>query len=117
VLRDLAFVVVTVLSGVAAMHLVVIELALPLWVELDTSAPRSLVAISLMTNTVCVALRQVRLTRSIDMVGPSARSMARSGFWIAGGFALMAFTGRLASRRGSRSLYRVLGASCTWSAR
>ena len=51
----------------------------------------SLVAISLMTSTVCVALRQVRLTRSIDMVGPSARAMARSGFWIAGGFALMAF--------------------------
>ncbi|HZX99446.1 MAG TPA: hypothetical protein VFE92_08160 [Dermatophilaceae bacterium] len=33
----------------------------------------------------------MRVTRNIDMVGPSARAMARSGFWIAGGFALIAF--------------------------
>jgi len=91
VLRDLPFVIVTLLSGVAAMHFVTIELALPLWIALYTSAPKSLVAITLMINTVCVALLQVRVTRNIDMVGPSARAMARSGFWIAGGFALIAF--------------------------
>jgi MFS family permease len=90
VLRDLPFVVITVLSGVAAMHFVVMELAMPLWIATYTSAPRSLVAITLMINTVCVALLQVRLTRGIDLVGPSARAMARSGFWIAGGFALIA---------------------------
>ena len=93
VLHDLPFVVITVLSGVAAMHFVVIELALPvpLWIAQYTSAPRSMVAITLMINTVCVALLQVRLTRNIDLVGPSSRAMARSGFWIAGGFALIAF--------------------------
>ena len=90
VLRDLPFVVVTLLSGVWAMHFVVIELALPLWVAMYTSAPKSLVAITLMINTVCVALLQVRVTRKIDLVGQSARAMARSGFWIAGGFALIA---------------------------
>jgi hypothetical protein len=36
-------------------------------------------------------VQQVRLTRNIDLVGPSSRAMARSGFWIAGGFALIAF--------------------------
>jgi MFS family permease len=91
VLRDLPFVVVTLLSGVCAMHFVAIELALPLWIAMYTSAPKSLVAITLMINTVCVALLQVRVTRNIDQVGPSARAMARSGFWIAGGFALIAF--------------------------
>ena len=89
VLRDLPFVVVTLLSGVWAMHFVVIELALPLWVAMYTSATRSLVAITLMINTVCVALLQVRVTRNIDLVGQSARAMARSGFWIAAGFALI----------------------------
>ena len=44
-----------------------------------------------MINTICVALFQVRLTRNIDLVGPSSRARARSGFWIAGGFALIAF--------------------------
>jgi MFS family permease len=91
VLHDLPFVVITVLSGVTAMHFVVIELALPLWIAQNTSAPRSLVAIILMINTICVALFQVRLTRNIDLVGPSSRAMARAGFWIAGGFALTAF--------------------------
>ena len=91
VLHDLPYVVITVLSGVTAMHFVVMELALPLWIAQYTSAPRSLVAITLMINTVCVAVLQVRLTRGIDLVGPSARAMARSGFWIAGGFALIAF--------------------------
>lgn len=91
VLHDLPFVVVTVLSGVAAMHFVVMELALPLWIAQYTSVPRSLVAITLMINTVLVALLQVRLTRNIDLVAPSSRAMARSGFWIAGGFGLIAF--------------------------
>ncbi|HEX7538369.1 MAG TPA: hypothetical protein VF391_15370 [Dermatophilaceae bacterium] len=89
-LRDLPFVVVTVLSGVVTMHFVVIELAMPLWIAQYTSAPRSLVAITLMINTVCVALFQVRMTRGIDLVGPSSRAMARPGFWIAGGFDLIA---------------------------
>ena len=91
VLRDLPFVVVTVLSGVAAMHFVVMSLATPLWIAQQTSAPKSMVAVTLMINTVCVALFQVRLTRGIDLVGPSSRAMARSGLWIAGGFALIAF--------------------------
>ena len=91
VLHDLPFVVITVLSGVTAMHFVVMELALPLWIVQDTSAPKPLVAIILMINTICVALFQVRLTRNIDLVGPSSRAMARAGFWIAGGFALIAF--------------------------
>jgi MFS family permease len=90
VLHDLPYVVITVLSGLTAMHFVVMELALPLWIAQYTSAPRSMVAITLMINTVCVALLQVRLTRGIDLVGPSARAMARSGLWIAGGFALIA---------------------------
>jgi len=91
VLHDLPFLVITVLSGVTAMHFIVMELAMPLWIAQYTSAPRSLVAITLMINTVCVALLQVRLTRNIDLVGPSSRAMARSGLWIAGGFALIAF--------------------------
>jgi hypothetical protein len=62
-----------------------------LWIARETSAPRFLVAVTLMINTVCVALLQVRLTRRIDRVGPSSRAMARSGFWVAGGFALIAF--------------------------
>jgi len=110
VLRDLPFVVVTVLSGVASMHFVVIELALPLWIALYTSAPKSLVAITLMINTVCVALLQVRLTRNIDRVGPSARAMARSGFWIAGGFALIAFASSAGVAGDRPSVCRQLGA-------
>lgn len=91
VLHDLPFVVITLLSGVSAMHFLVIELALPLWTAQETPTPRYLVAVTLMINTLCVALLQVRLTRNSDLAGPSSRAMARSGYWMAAGFALIAF--------------------------
>ena len=115
VLHDLPFVVITVLSGVAAMHFIVMELAMPLWIAQYTSAPRSLVAITLMINTVCVALLQVRLTRGIDLVGPSSRAMARSGSGSPGDS--RSSPSPAVSRPGSRSRFCVPALSCTWSAR
>ena len=91
VLHDLPFVVITLLSGVSAMHFLVIELALPLWAAQETPTPRYLVAVTLMINTLCVALLQVRLTRNSDLVGPSSRALARSGYRMAAGFALIVF--------------------------
>ena len=115
VLPDLPFVVITVLSGVTATHFIVMELAMPLWISQYTSAPRSLVATTLMINTVCVALLQVRLTRGIDLVVSSSRAMARSGLWIAGGS--RSSPSPAVSRPGSRSPFCVPELSCMWSAR
>jgi len=92
VLRDRAYVVVTLLSGIVAMHFVVMELAIPLWIAAHTDAPTSMVAVLLVLNTVVVALFQVRMTRGVDDVMSSARAMVVGCAWIAAGFVVISFS-------------------------
>jgi MFS family permease len=91
VLRDVPFVVVSLLTGIFAIHFLVMELAIPLWIAGHTTAPTSLVAVVLLVNTVSVALLQVRLSRGATSVPASARALAFAGVWILAGFALIAF--------------------------
>lgn len=92
VLRDRPFVVATLFSGLVAMHFVVMELAIPLWVATHTNAPAAMVAVLLILNTVAVALFQVRLTRRVDDVMSSARAMVVGCVWIAAGFVVISFS-------------------------
>lgn len=92
VLRDRPFVVATLLSGLVAMHFVVMELAIPLWIATHTRAPAAMVAVLLILNTVAVAMFQVRLTRGIDDVMSSARAMVLGCAWIAAGFVIISFS-------------------------
>ncbi len=91
VLRDLPYVVVSALSAVYTIHFFVIELGLPLWLVRETTAPKSLVALLVLVNTVAVALFQVRMSRNTDRVRPASRAMFVGSLWIAGGFALTGF--------------------------
>ena len=90
VLRDLPYVVVTLLAGIIAMHFVIMEVGIPLWVAEHTEAPKSMVAVLLVLNTAAVALFQVRLARGSDKVMPSVRLSIFGAFWMAGGFAIIA---------------------------
>ncbi|MFC4784501.1 MFS transporter [Nocardioides sp. MAHUQ-72] len=92
VLRDRPFVAVTLLNGLVAMHFVVMELAIPLWIAAHTDAPTSMVAVLLVLNTVVVALFQVRMTRGVDDVPSSVRAMVVGCAWIAAGFVLVSFS-------------------------
>ncbi|MFC6287297.1 MFS transporter [Nocardioides sp. GCM10027113] len=92
VLRDRPFVAVTVLNGLVAMHFVVMELGIPLWIAAHTEAPKSMVAVLLVLNTVAVAAFQVRLTRGVDDVPASARAMVVGCAWIAAGFVIVSFS-------------------------
>ena len=92
VLRDRPYVVVTLLSGIVAMHFVVMELAIPLWIAAQTDAPTSMVAVLLVLNTVVVALFQVRMARGADDVMSSARAMVVGCAWIAAGFVVISFS-------------------------
>lgn len=92
VLRDAPYVVVTLLSGIVAIHFFVIEVGIPLWISEHTDAPTSLVAVLLVLNTVAVALFQVRLTRGTDDVTSSAGTMVRGGLWIAAAFVVIGFS-------------------------
>ncbi len=91
--RDLPYVVTTALVAIFAMHFVVMEVALPLWIAGHTAAPRWIVAVVFGVNTVAVALLQVRFSRSSATVPAGAASLARAGALLALGFAAIAAAG------------------------
>jgi MFS family permease len=91
VLRDLPYVVVTFLAGIIAMHFVIIEVGIPLWIAEHTAAPKSMVAVLLVLNTAAVALFQVRLARGSDTVMSSVRLAVYGAALIAGGFVIISF--------------------------
>jgi len=90
VLRDLPYVVVTFLAGIIAMHFVILEVGIPLWVAEHTEAPKAMVAVLLVMNTAAVALFQVRLARGSDAVMSSVRQAIIGAGWMAVGFAVIA---------------------------
>ncbi len=88
VLRDRPYVAVCVVTWVFALHFVAAELGLALFISQRTSVPTVMIAVLLVVNTVCVALLQVRASRSADSVTTGARALRRGGLLIAAGFAL-----------------------------
>lgn len=82
-LRDLPFVLVTVLSALLCLQFAVVEVGLPLWLVQSTRAPRVLVAPLLILNTALVVLLQVRATRGTEQPRPAARVFRRGGMFVA----------------------------------
>lgn len=80
-LRDRPYVAMVVVSGVLSIHFGIIEIGMPLWVVDHTDAPRSLVSILLIVNTVAVVCFQVRASRGIVTPSAAARAMALAG-WV-----------------------------------
>jgi MFS family permease len=65
--EDRRFLVLTGLSAVLGIHLAFIEVAMPLWVTLQTDAPRYMVTVLLVLNTVLVIVLQMPAARrSVD---------------------------------------------------
>lgn len=77
-LRDRPYVVMTAISGVLGLHYVLLEVAVPLWVDRYTSAPRWTVALLFIVNTACCVLFQVRMSRGSHDV-PSSAKAQRTG--------------------------------------
>ena len=97
VLRDRPYLVLAALNGVLSMHFSMIEIALPLWVVNDTSAPRWTVALVFGLNTLVVALFQVRASAGTDDVARSAAAVRTSGVLIAVACLLFAAAGHRAA--------------------
>ncbi|RKT11403.1 MFS transporter [Streptomyces sp. 1114.5] len=77
------------LNAVMMQQFPVLPLVLPLWIFLHTRAPHAIVGVIVPLSTVLVVLLQVRMSRGIDSPAAAARFMARSGFAVLAGFALM----------------------------
>lgn len=78
-LRDLPFVAVAGISSVLCMHYWILELAIPLWVVNHTEAPRSVVAVLMVVNTVTVVLAQVAVAKRVVTVEAAVRATLLSG--------------------------------------
>jgi MFS family permease len=78
-LSDRPYVAMVVVSGFLALHFGLLEIGVPLWVANHTDAPRTLVSVLFVINTVSVVLFQVRATRGVDSPSAGARAMRRAG--------------------------------------
>jgi MFS family permease len=99
-LRDLPFVGLAVSNGLLMLHDSVLFVALPLWIAQQTSAPRIMVSLMLVINTVLTAAGQVRWTRMTETLPAAVRAMVTSGLVLAGASAVFAaarFGGPLAA--------------------
>lgn len=83
-LRDVPFVVMTLVTAVLAMHYWILEIAMPLWLVEHTSAPKSLVAILMVVNTGVVIAFQVLVSRRVVTVPAAVRATALSGVLFVG---------------------------------
>lgn len=82
-LLDAPYLLITVLNGLTALQFGLLEVAVPLWVAGHTHAPRALVSVMFILNTVLIALFQVRASRGIDTVASAVRGFRRAGIMLA----------------------------------
>ncbi|MFG2619811.1 MFS transporter [Streptomyces sp. NPDC048507] len=92
VLRDRPFLAFVVLDGLLSMHNLLLDVVLPLWVLHHTGAPRWMIAVILITNTVAVVLLQVRAARGTDEPGAAARASRTGSLCLAVACAVFALT-------------------------
>jgi MFS family permease len=93
VLRDRPFVLVASVHSLLALHFALLDVALPLWVVHRTDAPKWVVAVLLLVNTITVVLLQVRATRGIETVGQGATALRKSGVVLAVACVVFALSG------------------------
>ncbi|WP_158604395.1 MFS transporter [Nocardioides mangrovicus] len=77
--RDLPYLTVTGLSAVLALHYEMLAIGVPLWVVNHTSAPKWLVSVLLVLNTVVVVTCQVAVARRIVTLRHAITASAVSG--------------------------------------
>ncbi|WP_344877486.1 MFS transporter [Nonomuraea antimicrobica] len=96
-LRDRAFLAVTALNGVLALQGPVLTFAIPLWIVQHTEAPRSIVAILIVINTVMIALLQLNATRGINGVIGAGNAARSASFGLLVAFALFGWASAFAA--------------------
>jgi MFS family permease len=90
-----SFVTLGLVNGVLALHVSILEVAIPLWILHHTSAPAAMVAILIFVNTVFAVAFQVVASRYAGTVIGGARTLAASAVATAASCLLFAATGSL----------------------
>lgn len=97
VLRDRPFVLVAVVHAFLALHFALLDVALPLWIVHRTDAPKWLVAVLLLMNTVTVVAFQVRAARGVETVAQGAVALRRAGIVLAVACVVFALSGSVSA--------------------
>jgi MFS family permease len=79
-LGDKPYAAVAALAGLLGLQYDLISMALPLWIVDHTHAPRPLVSITFVINTVLVMALQIRASKSVVDTESGARIVRRAGF-------------------------------------
>jgi MFS family permease len=103
-LRDLPFVAVVAATSVLTMHYWILEIAVPLWVVGHTEAPRALVAVLLVVNTVVVVAAQVAVAKRVATVTAAIRATVASGVLFLGACAVFGVTDGMSAAAASAVL-------------
>ncbi|MEU1265958.1 MFS transporter [Streptomyces cellulosae] len=93
--RDIPYLVVAQVSGIARIGPTALAVGIPLWLVVHTDAPRALAAWVMLVNTVMVVLLQVRLARDADTVPGAARLQRLTAAVLAVACGVTALTGTL----------------------
>ena len=81
-LRDRAYVVLTLINGSLAMHFMLLELIVPLWIVNETQAPRWVAAGTYLVNTIACVLFTVRVARNAEDLRVAARLQRVGAAWL-----------------------------------
>jgi MFS family permease len=82
-LRMLPFLTLTTANGILYLHATILSVALPLWIVTRTTAPRYLVGLALVVNTIMAVTLQVPLSRGGDLIHVAARKQLYAGVALA----------------------------------
>ena len=89
VLRDRPYAIVSAVNALLTVHIVVLEVILPLWVVNRTEAPQTVVALLLLANTVIVILFQLPMSRPFDTVSKAVAGLRVAALLLSAMFLLL----------------------------
>ncbi len=81
--RDRRYLVFVLLNSVMSLQFCILEIGVPLWVVRATTAPRYLVSVLFILNTVLVVLLQMRASRGMEEPLRASRGFRLAGFLLA----------------------------------
>lgn len=82
-LRQRWFLVVTLLNAVISLHITLLVIGVPAWATLHTSAPREIIGVLFVLNTMMIVTFQVRVSRGTDSVAGGVRALRLAAVFLA----------------------------------
>jgi MFS family permease len=97
VIRDWRYMLMVAISSVMSIHTILLQVAVPIWVVYNTSAPRWSVSLLFLLNTAACALFQVRVSKYAEGMTAAVRTILTSGFLLFAACILIGFSAKFSA--------------------